>query len=114
MSEPRAQSPTAEAGAVRPVVCAKCSRPNPSGAQRCELCRGHLFIVCRDCGATNARTEPRCHQCNRRLHRSIGEKLNPVGAKSVSMRWVYAMAAVLLVTLALYLLVRYSGLPIFD
>lgn len=114
MSEPRAQSPTAEAGAVRPVVCAKCSHPNPSGAQRCELCRGHLFIVCRDCGATNARTEPRCHQCNRRLHRSIGEKLNPVGAKSVFMRWVYAMAAVLLVTLALYLLVRYSGLPIFD
>ena len=30
------------------------------------------------------------------------------------MRWVYAMAAVLLLTLALYVLVRYSGLPIFD
>ena len=28
--------------------------------------------------------------------------------------WVYAMAGVLLLTLALYLLVRYSGLPIFD
>lgn len=114
MSETRAPSPVAEAGAVRAVVCAKCSHPNPPGVQRCERCRGHLFIVCRDCGATNARTEPRCHQCNRRLHRSIGEKLSPVGAKSVSMRWVYAMAAVLLLTLALYLLVRYSGLPIFD
>lgn len=114
MSDPQVQSHGGGAGPAGMVACAKCSHPNPPGAQRCERCRGHLFIVCRDCGATNPRTGPRCHRCNRRLHRSIGEKLNPVGAKSVSMRWVFVMIAVLLLVLALWVLVQFSGLRIFD
>lgn len=97
-----------------PTVCAKCTHPNPPGLQRCEQCRGHLFIVCRDCGSTNARTEPRCSKCNRRLHRSINERLDPLGAKAVSMKWVYAMGAVLLLALAWFVLVQFSGLRIFE
>lgn len=97
-----------------PVVCAKCTHPNPPGLQRCEQCRGHLFVVCRDCGSTNARSEPRCLKCNRRLHRSINERLDPLGAKAVSMKWVYAMGAVLLLALAWFILVQFSGLRIFN
>ena len=97
-----------------PTVCAKCTHPNPPGLQRCEQCRGHLFVVCRDCGTTNARTEPRCVQCNRRLHRSINERLDPLGAKAVSMKWIYAMGAVLLLALAWFILAQFSGLRIFE
>ncbi|MEY4692335.1 MAG: hypothetical protein RIT19_2660 [Verrucomicrobiota bacterium] len=96
------------------TVCAKCTHSNPPGLQRCERCRGHLFVVCRDCGTTNARSEPRCVKCNRRLHRSINERLDPLGAKAVSMKWVYAMGAVLLLTLAWFLLVQFSGLRILE
>lgn len=114
MSDPEAHLTPRGAASDGTVTCAKCSHANPQGVQRCQKCRGHLFVVCRDCGATTARAEPRCLKCNRRLHRSIGERIDPLGAKSVSMRWVYAMAAVLLLTLALYLLVRYSGLRILE
>ena len=99
---------------TEPVVCAKCTHPNPSGLQRCEQCRGHLFVVCRDCDTTNARSEPRCLKCNRRLHRSINERLDPLGAKNVSMKWVYVMAAVLLLSLAGFILVQFSGFRIFE
>lgn len=71
-------------------------------------------MVCRDCGTTNARTEPRCVQCNRRLHRSINERLDPLGAKAVSMKWIYAMGAVLLLALAWFILAQFSGLRIFE
>ena len=97
-----------------PVVCAKCTHLNPAGLQRCEQCRGHLFVVCRDCATTNARSEPRCLKCNRRLHRSINERLDPLGAKNVSMKWVYVMAAVLLLSLAGFILVQFSGFRIFE
>jgi hypothetical protein len=113
-------APTTEGDRMNPsdrdasIVCAKCTHPNPPGLQRCERCRGHLFVVCRDCGTTNARTEPRCSECNRRLHRSIGERLDPLGAKSVSMRWAYAMGAVLLLAFAWFILVQFSGLRIFE
>jgi hypothetical protein len=53
-------------------------------------------------------------KCNRRLHRSINERLDPLGAKAVSMKWVYAMGAVLLLTLAWFLLVQFSGLRILE
>ena len=76
--------------------------------------RGHLFVVCRDCETTNARSEPRCLKCNRRLHRSINERLDPLGAKNVSMKWVYVMAAVLLLSLAGFILVQFSGFRIFE
>jgi hypothetical protein len=95
-------------------VCAKCTHPNPPGLQRCEQCRGHLFVVCRDCGSTNARSEPRCLQCNRRLHRSINERLDPLGAKAVSMKWAYAVLAIVLLSLAGFILIRFSGLRIFE
>jgi hypothetical protein len=97
-----------------PTVCAKCTHPNPPGLQRCEQCRGHLFVVCRDCGSTNARSEPRCLQCNRRLHRSINERLDPLGAKAVSMKWAYAVLAIVLLSLAGFILIRFSGLRIFE
>ena len=97
-----------------PIVCAKCTHTNPPGVQRCEQCRGHLFVVCRDCKSTNARSEPRCLKCNRRLHRSINERLDPLGAKAVSMKWFYAMAAILLLALAGFILVQFSGLRIFE
>ena len=99
---------------TEPVVCAKCTHLNPAGLQRCEQCRGHLFVVCRDCETTNARSEPRCLKCNRRLHRSINERLDPLGAKNVSMKWVYVMAAVLLLSLAGFILVQFSGFRIFE
>jgi hypothetical protein len=99
---------------TEPVVCAKCTHPNPAGLQRCEQCQGHLFVVCRDCSTTNARTEPRCLKCNRRLHRSINERLDPLGAKNISMKWVYAMAAILLLALAVFILVQFSGFRIFE
>lgn len=97
-----------------PTICAKCTHSNPPGLQRCEQCRGHLFVVCRDCGTTNPRTEPRCLKCNRRLHRSINERLDPLGAKAVSMKWIYAMGGVLLLALAWFILVQFSGLRIFE
>lgn len=99
---------------TEPVVCAKCTHPNPAGLQRCEQCRGHLFVVCRDCGTTNARSEPRCSKCNRRLHRSINERLDPLGAKNISMKWIYAMAAILLLALAGFILVQFSGFRILE
>lgn len=113
-SRPAARPPLQNPMSNGPVVCAKCTHPNPPGLQRCEQCRGHLFVVCRDCNTTNARSEPRCLKCNRRLHRSINERLDPLGAKAVSMKWFYAMVAILLLALAGFILVHFSGLRIFE
>jgi hypothetical protein len=40
--------------------------------------------------------------------------LDPLGAKNVSMKWVYVMAAVLLLSLAGFILVQFSGFRIFE
>jgi hypothetical protein len=40
--------------------------------------------------------------------------LDPLGAKAVSMKWVYAMGAVLLLALAWFILVQFSGLRILE
>jgi hypothetical protein len=49
------------------VRCANCSADNLAGATLCQECDSHLYIVCRHCGRSNARTLRRCAGCDGRL-----------------------------------------------
>lgn len=59
----------------RAATCYRCTHVNAPGRGTCTKCGAHLFIRCKDCGARNARIQPRCVECGRRMHHSALSKL---------------------------------------
>lgn len=91
------------------VLCSKCDHLNPAGAQLCEHCNGHLFIVCRDCGQQNARVLLRCEKCKRRLHRTLKDRMRG-GNEGKPLNLLYAGVAGVAILVALVMIVKMSGL----
>jgi ribosomal protein L40E len=51
------------------IQCPKCKKETSVLQDHCEKCGGHLFIVCRECGTKNLRTETKCENCGSNFHR---------------------------------------------
>lgn len=62
---------------ARGVLCIKCNHVNPQGIELCETCGTHLFVNCRECGTKNARVNPRCVNCSRRMHKKKKRATTP-------------------------------------
>ena len=115
MSEPSGDNPRRPAAAQRGLLCAVCEHLNPAGLDKCEECSSHLFIFCARCGAKNQRVHSRCIQCNRRLHRSVGEWVKTTSEPG-SVNFVVLGLVLLFLVLAIFALLRYARvrLPFFD
>ncbi len=63
------EGPGSPGKSARGVLCVKCEHLNPLAVENCEICDGHLYIKCNECGAKNPRVGARCVECQRRLHK---------------------------------------------
>lgn len=100
--------PEAVGDARRGVLCVKCERLNEVGAEKCVHCNSHLYIFCQRCGEKNARVHSRCEKCQRRLHRSVKDRVR--GNDSRPLNLFYIGLTLVGIILAVVLLIMVSGL----
>jgi hypothetical protein len=93
----------------RGVLCIKCEHLNPQGIESCEFCGSPLFVNCKDCGAKNARVNPRCTSCGRRMHKR--RKRNPSPRSGVN-RWLVGVVLALILVV-MVLLMGLAGVRLF-
>lgn len=91
----------------RGVLCVKCEHLNETDAERCSQCTSHLYVFCQRCGAKNPRVNSRCEKCQRRLHRSVKDRVKGNDGRSVNL--LYVGLTLIGILLAIVVLILVSG-----
>src|SRR5213083_456399 len=104
---PKNNNATDEAANGKELECSKCGLLNPAHAHHCKNCGAHLVVRCHNCGQRNERTAAHCAHCGHRMHRSLWRKWHKrMFLKNYEFAPWHAVALVLFVALAFYVIVR--------
>jgi len=96
---------------ARGVLCVKCEHLNPISREECEVCRAHLWVNCRECGAKNRRINIHCDECKRRMHKGRSKSSRSQSRRSASNWWIIGLVVGGIV-LTMVLLFLVSGLKL--